>query len=492
VNAWPKQPLIYEINTWVWLRDLSRRYGKPLTLKTIPGEEWDALGQAGFDSIWLMGVWERSPAGMRIAQRIQDLQTAYRKALPDYSNQDVVGSPYAVHRYVVDPRLGGPEGLKSARLDLARRGIRLILDFVPNHVALDHVWVFEHSEYFIQGDADDLRRDAEGFFAAGPAVIAYGRDPYFPPWTDTAQLSAFHPGQRAATVKVLQDLSDQCDGVRCDMAMLLISRIFEMTWGNRAGQRPASEYWREVIEAVRRHSPGFLFLGEAYWDLEWELQQQGFDYCYDKRLYDRLVQADAEGIRQHLQADVSYQDKLVRFIENHDEPRATQIFSSGKLFAAAVAVSSLPGAKLFHEGQFEGRRVRVPVQLGRRPQEEVNSGLQAFYARLLRIICGARLGDAVWQPCTISGWQDNSSYLSTLAWCWTRREERHLIIVNMSDRASQGRVRVSWADLAGRTVRLADLFNNQVYVRKGSEMLNPGLYVDLPPWGFHFLRLEPA
>ena len=246
--------------------------------------------------------------------------------------------------------------------------MRLILDFVPNHVAPDHPWVMEHPEYFIQGDEEDLRRDPASFVERGGRVFACGRDPYFPAWPDVLQLNAFNPGLRSAVIETLSDIAGQCDGVRCDMAMLLLNNIFERTWGLRAGAKPETNYWPEVIPAIKKENPDFKFIAEAYWDLEWELQQQGFDYCYDKRLYDRIEHDSANSVIGHLSGDLDYQDKLVRFIENHDEPRAAAVFTPEKERAAAVLVATLPGAKLFHEGQFEGRKVRLPVFLGRRPK----------------------------------------------------------------------------------------------------------------------------
>ena len=210
-----------------------------------------------------------------------------------------------------------------------------------------------------------------------------GGDPYFPAWTDVAQLNAFSPGLREAVIATVKDIASQCDGVRCDMAMLLISDIFARTWGDRPGPRAATEYWREVIGAVKSDAPGFLFIAEAYWDLEWELQQQGFDHCYDKRLYDRMEHSTADDVRGHLWADLQYQNDLIRFLENHDEPRAAATFAPDKHRAAAVAIATLPGAKLWHEGQFEGKKVRLPVQLGRRPEEPVDEDLLAFYRELM-------------------------------------------------------------------------------------------------------------
>ena len=489
MNPWPKHPVIYEINAWTWLRELSRKYRQPITLKTVPAEEWDALAAWGFDAVWLMGVWERSPAGIRVARGHQGLQGDFRRALSDFTPDDVVGSPYCVHRYVVDEHLGGPDGLIAARWALANRGMRLVLDFVPNHVAPDHPWVLEHPEYFIRGNAEDLTRAPAEYFEAGGNVLACGRDPFFPPWTDVAQLNAFDPGLRQAVIDTLDAVGKQCDGLRCDMAMLLIGHVFERTWGGRAGARPAEEYWREVIGATRARHPGLLFMAEAYWDLEWELQQQGFDYCYDKRLYDRLEHENAESVRLHLSGDPGYQNKLVRFIENHDEPRAAVTFPSPKSRAAAVTIATLPGAKLLHEGQFDGKCVRLPVQLRRRPDESDDPDLEAFYRSLLSAVRAPALREGEWRLCEGTGWPDNPSCMNLVAWCWRKGEERHLIIVNLSDFRSQARVRMPWDDLAGRSWRLTDALSGAAYDRDGDEMRDPGLYVELEAWGYHFLTL---
>ncbi len=496
MRRWPEQPFVYEINACTWLDSLRRRYDRDsITLASVPSREWDAVAATGIDAVWLMGVWERSPASARIARTHEELREEFQRALPDRAPEDVLGSPYAVRRYAVDARLGGPEGLASAREALSRKSLRLLLDFVPNHVAIDHPWVSEHPEYLLRrsgaglphprGRIEDSDGEDGAFFDAGGTLLAHGRDPNFPPWTDTAQLNAFDPALRRTLVETLLAIADQCDGVRCDMAMLPVNRIFASTWGPMAGPAPPVEFWRELIPGVRRAHPEFLFIAEAYWDMEWELLQSGFDFCYDKRLYDRLARGSAEDVRLHLRADLSYQKRLLRFIENHDEPRAAAVFNPRKECAAAVAIATLPGAKLFQEGQFEGRRTRTPVQLGRAPAEPADPVLETFYRKLLQTARKPAFRNGEWQLCEPEGWPDNDGYLRLVAWCGRWGENRALTVVNLSEARAQGRIRLPWDDLAGESWSLTDYFTGEVFERCGDAMREPGLYVDLDAHGFH-------
>jgi hypothetical protein len=488
--TWPKNPLIYEINTWVWLEELGRQASHAFTLASVPDREWDRIAALGFDAVWLMGVWERSPAGIRISRKEEGLLSDFRRALPDFAEQDDVGSPYCVRRYRVDAHLGGPEGLAAARKKMARRGMNLILDFVPNHVAPDHPWVSRHPEYFIQV-SENPQEDPDCFVTRRGKRFACGRDPYFPPWTGVVQVNAFQQGLRSVAIKTLGDIAKQCDGVRCDMAMLLMNAVFERTWGPLAGPRPPRDYWPEVIPAVKKRHPEFRFLAEAYWVLEGELLQQGFDYCYDKGLYDLLVQGSAENVRRYLEADAGYQERLVRFLENHDEPRAAALFHPQKHRAVAVTVLTLPGARLLHEGQMEGRQVRLPVGLGRRPEESVDPKIRAFYGGLLQVLRAEGFLRGVWRLCGGRAGPENKSAHNLVAWSWVKERARYLIVVNLSDTRSGGWVQTPWQDLRGRPWRLEDVLGSTVYERNGAEMQDQGLYVDLPAWGFHVLTVTP-
>ena len=489
-------PLIYEIDTWTWLERLGRRGDHPVQLATVPAATWDGLAELGVDAVWLMGVWRRSPVGTAIAMADPRHLAEFRRVLPDFEPGDVAGSPYCVREYVVDDRLGGPAGLAAARRALADRGMGLILDFVPNHVAPDHPWTTEHPEVFVAGSEDDLARDPRSFVRAGTGVLACGRDPYFPAWSDTVQLDAFSPALRRVAIETLSGILDQCDGVRCDMAMLMLNDVFARTWGDRVGPAPATEYWTDVIGAVRAAHPGAILIAEAYWDLEWRLQQLGFDHCYDKRLYDRLVNGDAESVRLHLCADLAYQQGLLRFIENHDEPRAASTFPGGRQRAAAVVALTQPGARLVHDGQSEGRRVFVPVFLGRAPDEDPDPELERWYRALFGVVRDPALHAGRWQLCERWGWPGNDQWSQLVGWCWEGEPPnagRWLIVVNLGDRAAAGRVCVppSWGAMRGEPLRLEDPVHDTVFDRSGDELLD-GLYVQLDPWSSHLFSIRPV
>jgi hypothetical protein len=492
MTGWPTHPVVYEVNTAVWLNSLSRAAGRRLTLAEVTGFDWDSVTPAGIDAVWLMGVWERSPAGLAVTRENAELMSSFRDALPSLGWEDIAGSPYSVRRYVADPIFGGPDGLAAARAALAARGVRLLLDYVPNHVALDHPWVTNSPELFVHGDDHNIDTEPAGWIAIAGRVLAHGRDPYFPPWVDVVQLNAFSPAVRAAAAQTLADIAGQCDGIRCDMAMLMTNRVFSRTWGDRVGRVPAEEFWPTLIGELRSKHPNIVLVAEVYWDLELELQQQGFDFCYDKRLYDRIVGQDASAVRDHLSADLRYQSRLVRFLENHDEPRIAALMPADAGRAMAVAVSTLPGATLWHEGQFEGRRVRPPVALSRRPDEQPDRELADWYRRLLAVVGrGVRAG--IWRLLDATGWPDNQSCRNLIAWSWggdAGDGGRHVVVINFSGQSAQGRIPLKWADLPGRYWRLTDLLAGHVFERDGGELARPGLFVALEPWQFHLLALQ--
>jgi hypothetical protein len=275
--------------------------------------------------------------------------------------------------------------------------------------------------------------------------------------------------------------------VRCDMAMLILPQVFERTWGVQT-----QPFWPNAIQRVRERFPDFLFLAEVYWDLEWTLQQQGFDYTYDKRLYDRLRDHHARPVREHFQAGLDYQDKLARFLENHDEPRVAATFPSGVHEAAAVITFLSPGLRFFHQGQFQGRQKRISPHLGRAPDEPVDLKLEEFYGRLLSILREPLVRQGEWQllDCE-SAWDGNWTWDCFLAFAWEAPDgERLLVVVNFAPNQSQCYVRLPFADLAGKHWTLQDLLGAAIYHRNGDELQSRGLYLDVAPWQRHVFSFE--
>lgn len=488
---------IYQVNTWVWLDTLIRRFKQPITLANIPDAALDEIVRPGLDMIWLMGVWQRSARGRENALNYKH---EYVHALPDLTDDDVIGSAYAVGGYVVDERLGGRSGLAALRERLRARGLSLMLDFVPNHVAIDHPWVIRHPEYFVQGKPQDLKNRPGDFFMrtlprGKRAVIAHGRDPLFPGWSDTAQLNIFNPDLRREVIKTLLDIASQCDGVRCDMAMLLLNYIFAGTWRGYVGEAPPQEYWKEVISHVKAWYPDFLFVAEVYWDKEYEILQQGFDFAYDKTLYDRIMEGNVQKIRQHLVAALEYQQHMLRFIENHDEPRAFSRLGAERSYAAATLITTLPGAVLFHDGQFVGRTVKLPVQIKRQPDETPQPDLEAYYLRLLREVRDPIYQHGDWYLFEMrSIAPGNDSYQNLLAYGWYERgKDYRLIVSNLTPHPAQGRVDLSaWSWIEGNEWRLYDVTDGMEYDRAGGAMTKEGLTILLNGYESHVFRFESA
>jgi hypothetical protein len=263
------------------------------------------------------------------------------------------------------------------------------------------------------------------------------------------------------------------------MAMLVLPDVFERTWGRRAPL-----FWPKATQRVREHVPGFTFMAEVYWDLEWTMQQQGFDFTYDKRLYDRLRDGHARPVREHLHAGLDYQGKLARFLENHDEPRAAATFSPEAHQAAAVITYLSPGLRFFHQGQFEGRRKRISPHLVRCPQEPIDEALTQFYDRLLAVLRQPAVRDGQWQllECT-PAWEGNWTNDCFLVFAWQGSQEESLVIVvNYAPNQSQCHVRMPFADLAGKKWQLQDQLRSASYDWNGDDLQGKGLYLDMAPW----------
>ena len=489
----PRYPSLYQLNTRVRLTELSAEIGRPATLDDLPDAEIERLAEHGFDWLWLLGVWQTGETGRRVSRSNPEWQNEFRNTLPDLKDSDICGSCFAITRYSARADMGGNAALARLRSRVQQHGLKLLLDFVPNHTALNHTWVQEHPEYFIHGNDDDLAREPHNYVRLesenGPHVLAYGRDPYFAGWPDTLQLNYANPGVQAVMLEELKSIGTFCDGVRCDMAMLVEPEVFQRTWGILP-----EPFWPRAIQQVKEGSPGFMFMAEVYWDMEWTLQQRGFDYTYDKRLYDRLRDHHARPVHEHLWAGLDFQDKLVRFLENHDEPRAAATFPIELHQAAAVVTFLSPGLRFFHQGQLEGRLKRIPPHLCRGPAESTDEAVQAFYTRLLGCLKHAALRDGDWRLIDCASVADGSeSSDGFIAWAWQGQDgTRLVVVVNYAPQQGQCCVRMPFEVLPAGKYRLIDMLTPATYEREGAELSERGLYLDSAPWAYHVLELQEA
>jgi glycosidase len=490
----PRYPCLYQINTRVWLKRLSQEAGKRVGLAEIEDATIDAWAERGFGWIWLLSVWRTGAAGRAISRGNLEWRAEFKAVLPDLSEDDICGSGFAITAYSVSDAVGGETGLARFREKLARRDIRLMLDFVPNHTAPDHPWVKAHPDYYVEGSEVVLAAAPHNYLRVetdrGPMILAYGRDPNFPGWPDTLQLDYANPELQRAQIAELIAVAGKCDGVRCDMAMLLLPEVFHRSWG-----RTPEPFWPKATAAVRAKHPAFTFMAEVYWDLEWRLQHEGFDYCYDKRLYDRLKAGSVRPIRDHLLAGLDYQDRLARFLENHDEPRAAAEFPAPQHRAAAIVSFLSPGLRFFHQGQFEGARIRVPVHLCRGPAEPADPEISRFYEKLLRVMkdTGAFRHGTWSQIEPQPAWSGNWTSDNFIAYAWTGKDgSRHVVVVNYAATQGQCRLPLPLPELSGRQVRLTDLLGSEIYDRDGSEMVGTGLYIEHKSWYYNVFALHVA
>ena len=486
-------PHLYQINAYVWLEQLSARLGRVIQLAEVPDAEWDAIEAMGFDAVWLMGVWQRSRISRELDQKNAAAHAEYSRVLPGWMPADIIGSPYSVVQYEPDPRIGAWRDIDMARDKLHQRNMGLFLDFVGNHTALDCPWTREHPEYYVQGTKQDYDNDHSSFYAVaaakGTVYLANGKDPYFPAWDDVAQLNHFSTEMRVAQLLELKKIAGHCDGVRCDMAMLQLNDIFERIWRPRIGdaKAPAKEFWAEARALV----PNFCLLAEAYWGTEGRLIDLGFNFVYDKGLYDSVRDGNLGDIHWRLSLPAESQAHLARLLENHDEPRFAAVFGNDRFRAVATLMGTLPGMRFYQQGEELGFKIRTPIELRTIAAQPVDPVRKEFFGKLFSATRVDAFHEGHWSVLPVSPSGDDTS-ANFFVYQWRTDKAWKLICVNLSPSAAQAVVRLDGLIDAKRDYVFADQLDGARYLRKGSDLAQYGLYIRREAFQAHLFDVAMA
>jgi glycosidase len=415
---WMPRVVLVAKTTYVWLDQLSKRYGRQISrLDQIPDEELEALSRRGFTGLWLIGLWERSRASQKIKQ--------WR------GNAEAAASAYSLMDYTIADDLGGEEAFGLLRKRCAARGIRLSSDMVPNHMGIDSRWVIEHPDWFLQlpdppypaytftgGNLSDDERvtiqiedhywdstDAAVVFkrtdnwTGGVTYIYHGNDGTSMPWNDTAQLDYLKPEVREAVIQTILHVARKFPIIRFDAAMTLARRHIQRLWYPEPGQGGAipsraehattravfdehmpAEFWREVVDRVAAEVPDTLLLAEAFWLLEgYFVRTLGMHRVYNSAFMNMLRDEENASYRRVIKDTIEFDPEVlkrfVNFMSNPDERTAVDQFGKGdKYFGVATLMATMPGLPMIGHGQIEGFAEKYGMEYRRAYRDEQPDG----------------------------------------------------------------------------------------------------------------------
>ena len=470
-----KNPILYEISTRPWLYELTKKYGRTISkLRDIPLEEFDFLKENGITIVWMMGVWKLGTYGLEF-----DRKGDYSGVLPGWTKDDVIGSPYAITEYTCNPEIGTNDDLVWLREQLHSRDMKLMLDFVPNHSAVDAPTATSNPKLYVH--APNGTQNPKRYTDSG---IAYGKDPYFDPWMDVIQWNYWEEETRQFMKDNLMTVLSYADGVRCDMAHLLLNDVFGNTWAeelNAAGySRPDNEFWEFAIKEVKSMYPNAIFLAEVYEDWEIELlHKYGFTYTYDKLLLDKLEGTSYE-VNDYIHYKTEeYWSRVAHFVENHDENRA--VYNMGfvaKAKAAGTIAATLGGMIFMNHGQWSGYKNKLDVHLRRAADEAENTEVKNYYKTLMKVIQEpAFTGPHYYFIYNMSGERRNDF----VAYIREEGDNHYLVVVNYS--GNQGCANVPIYNIEGSGDKpVYEALSGVEYIRDADTMRTSGLTVCLSSW----------
>lgn len=482
---------LLEITTRPFLRILSEKYSRPITkISEIPESEFDEWKKMGFEWIWMMGIWQIGEYGLNHDRTRPNKIQKYNEICPDWKPEDVIGSPYAIVSYTINPELGKEEDILWLRKQLNQRGMKLMLDFVPNHTAFDSIEITKDKklEYFVHFpdnmDIKDANLTEEKFDELyGPHKIAFAGSSGFKPWTDVAQLNYMNEEMRNSRIQILLKMASQCDGIRCDVAFAVLNDIFWGKWHfelEKCGyHKLKTEFWSDAISEVKKKYANCVFLAESNYDSDGSLGKCGFDYVYNRIIFTELEKTKPDYLTRIRKVindpEIS---RYAQMIENHDEKRSLKTYSYDpkKEHCAAVICLTLPGLRLINQDQWCGYKYEIGVHLRRAVKEKPNEEFVSFYEKLFNILEKDILKDGNY---SVNNENDFSKDSSILSWKYEKNGNFVSVFANFSDSPIDVMYKFNKANKSVNEV--TDLFNNKsIKLEKSNEFnlhLNPYDYI---------------
>jgi len=507
-HNWKQNLVLIAKNTFVWLYQLSDKYNKPIKhLDQIPIEELESLRSFGVNGLWLIGIWERSPA----SKKIKEL----------YGKKDATASAYSIYNYRITNDLGGEDAYLKLKTKANDAGLKLGCDMVPNHTGIDSPWVIDHPDWFIQAErnpssgfeynspnlsSDPLAeiRIEEGYFTqTGAAEIFqfrynsseknlymyHGNDGTSMPWNDTAQLNYLNQETRKAVREVILDVASKFDIIRLDAAMTLTRQHYKRLWFPNIGEskfiptrgnynmddldfddQMPREFWIEVLNDIQEKEPDTLLIAEAFWLMEgFFIQHLGMDRVYNSAFMNLLRDEENEKFKQFIKdiivIDPLFLERLVNYQSTPDEESAINQFGNKeKYFSICTLLATMPGLPMFGHGQFEGYKERYGMDflqphLKETPDEDLITGHKEFIQPLLenrsKYSCSKnfKLHDYHYPNGKINN--------NVIAYSNQNENYHSLVIYNNADRQSDGFIKISFYLHENNSIMLIDFYTKK-------------------------------
>ena len=471
-----RHPFLYEINTRPWLYELSIKYERSIVrLTDIPLQEFDELAKNGVDIVWMMGVWKLGNYGLEFDKKLD-----YSEWLPNWTEEDVIGSPYAVYEYTCNPDIGTDNDLMWLKAILNSKGMKLMLDFVPNHSAVDAPQAKSNPDMYIR--APEGIKDENRYTEGG---LAYGANENHFTWKDVLQWNYWNKDTIEFMKNNIIKIMSFADAIRCDVAYQEINDVFGRTWPEELEKygytKPEEEFWTYAIKAAKKLNPNIIFLAEAYKDEYNEiLIKLGFDYAYNRNILKKLMSSKDDFVEYIKDKQGSFWKDKANFVENHDELRVVHNMGDNykKAKAAGTIAATIGGMIFMNHGQWIGKKNMLDVHLRRGQDEPVNYEIKSHYQRLNQIIKNKTFrSDNFYYAGVIDGERKDDF----IAYIREDEESHYLVVVNFSE--NEGCANVPIYNLKGRRYTLVyDLLNDVEYIKTYDIVKNQGLKVCLKAW----------